>query len=128
MKYIVDSYAWIEYFEGTNEGEKVKNFVENTENEIITNILNIAELSNYFKRKNLDFHKPYKILISFSKIYNFDVNFSKDAGYLCAEIRKEIRSFGLIDAFVLLTARRINAKIITGDRHFKSFKEAILIR
>lgn len=128
MKYLIDSYAWIEYFEGSDEGEKAKNIIENPQNEIITNILNIAELSNYFKRKNINFDIYYKILISFSKIYNFDIEFSKEAGYLCAEIRKEIKSFGLIDAFVLLTARKINSKIVTGDRHFKGFKEAVFIR
>ena len=43
------------------------------------------------------------------------------------EIRKKIKDFGLADVFVLLTARKLNAKIITGDPHFKGFKEAILI-
>lgn len=127
MKYIIDSYAWIEYFEGTDLGKKVKEIVENKDNEIITNILNISELSNFFERKGLEFDKAYKIIISLSKIYKFDILFSKEAGKLCAQIKKDIKNFGLIDAFVLLTAKKINAKILTGDKHFKSFKEAIIL-
>ena len=128
MKYVIDSYAWIEYFEGSYIGEEVKEIVENSENEIITNILNVSELSNYFERKNLDFENSYKILISISKIYKFETKFAKEAGTLCAKIRKKIPSFGLIDSFVLLTARTADAKILTGDKHFKDFKEAILLK
>ena len=49
MRYLIDSYAWIEYLEGTREGEKVKNLIEDSQNESITNVLNVAELSNYFQ-------------------------------------------------------------------------------
>lgn len=127
MKYVIDSYAWIEYFEGSHEGDKVKELVENSDNEIVTNILNISEISKYFETKGLNSDDAFKTIISLSKIYKFDIPFAKNAGILCAEIRKDKKSFGLIDAYVLLTARCINAKILTGDRHFKGFKEAILI-
>jgi hypothetical protein len=33
----------------------------------------------------------------------------------------------MLFAFVLQTARKLGAKIITGDPHFKGFKEAVLI-
>ncbi len=128
MKYVIDSYSWIDYLEGCKEGQKVKEIIENNDNEIITNILNVSELASFFKRKNIDFESSYKIIISLSKVYNFNTEFAKEAGILHAEVRKNISSFGIVDAFVLLTAKKINAKIITGDRHFKSFKEAILTR
>lgn len=128
MKLIIDSYAWIEYFLGNPLGEKVKKFVHNPENEILTNILNIAEISSYFARNNTDMTESYEILISNSSIYMFDRDFSKKAGFLHAEIRKKIKDFGLIDAFVLLTARELNAKILTGDEHFRNFKEVIMIK
>ena len=43
------------------------------------------------------------------------------------EIRKKIQNFGMADCVILLTARKLNAKIITGDLHFKGFKEAVMI-
>lgn len=33
----------------------------------------------------------------------------------------------MADAFVLLTARKLGAKVVTSDPHFKGFKEAVLI-
>jgi len=45
---------------------------------------------------------------------------------MCENKKRNIK-FGLVDAFVLLTARELDAKILTGDRHFKGFKEAVLL-
>lgn len=126
-KYVIDTYAWVEYFIGSEKGEKVKSFVESSENEIFTSILTIAEITSITKRENRDTEKIYSKITGLSNIYNLDKGFSKEAGLLHAEIRKKIKDFGLIDAFILLTARKLNAKIITGDEHFKGFKEAILV-
>ena len=41
---------------------------------------------------------------------------------------KTIKDFGFADAFVLATARKLNSKILTGDMHFKSVKNAVLIK
>ena len=30
--FVIDAYAWVEYFEGSSLGEKVKDIVENSEN------------------------------------------------------------------------------------------------
>jgi len=38
---------------------------------------------------------------------------------------KTSKDFGLADAYVLATARRLKAKILTGDALFKSLKESI---
>jgi len=43
-------------------------------------------------------------------------------------MRKTAKDFGLADAYVLATARRLKSKILTGDPHFKSLKEAIMIK
>jgi predicted nucleic acid-binding protein len=42
-------------------------------------------------------------------------------------MRKDAKDFGLADAYVLATARRLKSKILTGDAHFKSLKEATMI-
>lgn len=131
MKLVVDAYSWVDYFLGNEAGEKVKQYIENSSNDIIINILNLAEISSFFERNKLskeEIDESFKILFSLSKIYNFNAEFSRDAGALHAEMKKKIDNFGLIDAFVLLTARKLNAKILTGDEHFKNFKEAILIK
>lgn len=127
MKCVIDAHAWIEYFIGSDRGNKVKKIVESKENEVFSSIITIAEVVSATKRENRDAEERYNDMINLSKIYFISLEFAKEAGILHAETRKKIKDFGLADAFVLLTARKLNAKILTGDPHFKGFKEAILI-
>ncbi len=127
MKYIVDSWAWVEYLIGSGYGEQAKEIIENKENEIFTCILSIAEIMSMAKRENRDSDSAYNFIISLSKIYNINNELSKNAGLLHAETRKTIKDFGLVDAFILAISRELKAKILTGDKHFKNFKEAVLI-
>jgi hypothetical protein len=43
MKYLIDSYAWIEYFMGTEAGEKAKPIIE-SQHEKITPTMCLAEV------------------------------------------------------------------------------------
>ena len=36
MKFIIDSFAWIEYFKASESGEKAKKIIEKKENELFT--------------------------------------------------------------------------------------------
>jgi len=125
MKLIIDSFAWIEYLNGSIVGEKVKEYL--SENEIYIIDIIIAEVISKVKRENSNTDIAYKAMISNSKIIPITPEIAKESGLLHAEIREKIKDFGLVDAFILLTARKFNAKILTGDRHFATFKEAILI-
>ena len=127
MKYLIDSYAWIEYLDGTECGEKIKEFFSE-ENEIFSIPLVLAEVIGRTKRKEMDIDTAFKAIVSSSIILNIDAETSKEAGILHAEMKKTIRDFGLTDAFILAMARKLKAKIVTGDEHFRKIKEAILIR
>lgn len=127
MKYVIDAHAWIEYFVGSDKGNIVKRIIESDENEIFTSIITVAEVVSVTKRENRDAEEKYKDIINLSKLFFISSEMAKEAGILHAETRKRIKDFGLADAFVLLTARKLGAKILTGDPHFKGFKEAILI-
>ena len=128
-RYVIDSYAWVEYFIASDKGERIKKIVEsnNEINETYTSVISVAEITSITKRENRDVEQAYNNIISLSKIYGINEEFAKEAGILHAEIRKEIKDFGMADAMVLLTSRKLNAKILTGDPHFKGFKEAMLI-
>ncbi len=128
MNFVVDASAWVEYFNGTLIGEKVKEIVENDQNTIYTNVITIAELSSHFTRRNINFNEARRIILSLSSIQPVDVGFAEDAGKIHIALRKERNKFGLADAFVLLTAQKLSAKIITGDEDFRGLKEVVMIR
>jgi predicted nucleic acid-binding protein len=126
-KFVLDTYAWIEYFQGSEKGKKVKAIVDYERNEIYTNFVVISEVISKIKRENKNTQEAFEIIVSIANVMPFDENLAKEVGVLHAEIKSRIKDFGLADTFVLLTAKKMNAKILTGDEHFKDFKEAILL-
>ena len=126
MKLIIDAYAWVEYMEGSEKGEKLHNLLlKNDENYTLS--ITIAEVVSKMKRKRGNSLLAYKSINANSKIIEIDKVLANEAGLLHAEIKTKIKDFGLADAFILASAKKLNAKIITGDNHFKNFKEAIMI-
>lgn len=125
-KYVIDSYAWIEYFKGSKSGEKVKKFIE--KNLCITPSVVIAELSAKYHRENWTFwEEDYQFILANSLIVDLTHEIAKLAGKTRQEMRKFVKDFGLVDAIILETARVNNLKVITGDRHFKEVKDTVFI-
>ncbi len=127
MKIIIDSYAWIEYLDGSSLGERVKKIIEG-DNELFSLNLTISEVISRIKRKKMDFESAYQSIISISKIVEITPELTKKAGIFHAEIREKIKDFGLVDCLILILARELNTKILTGDEHFRGFKEAIMLK
>jgi len=125
--YVVDAYAWVEYLIGSKAGEKVKSFLEEENSAIYTCAVTIAEVISKTAREGRDVETAYDILLSNSEVVDVDEEVSKEAGVLHSEMRKTKKEFGLADAYVLATARRINSRVLTGDCHFRGVKEAELI-
>lgn len=125
MKYeaVVDSYAWVEYFRGSEKGGKAKPIIERRKT--CTPAIVIAELSSKYHRENpglwgevLDF------IISTSTIVELSLEIAEKAGKTRNEMRKT-RKFGMADAIILETARTYGSKVLTGDPHFNGLPEAI---
>lgn len=126
MKYIIDAYAWIEYLEGSEQGEKVYKIL-NADNEIFTLPITISEVVSKVKRNNGNSSLAYDAIISNSKILQSTTVVTKEAGLLHAELRKKKSSIGIVDCLLISHARSIKARILTGDNHFKNFKEAVML-
>jgi len=126
-RYVVDAYAWIEYLDGSEAGRKVNELVENNA-ETYTCALTVAEVISKAARMGKDAQVAFDVLMSNSQVVCIDEELSLQAGLLHCEMRKSVRDFGLADAFVLATARALGAKVLTGDPHFKTVKEAVLLK
>ncbi len=50
------------------------------------------------------------------------------AGEIDVEMKKKVRGWGLVDSIVLTFVRSADAKVVTGDEHFRDIKEAIMIK
>ncbi len=127
-RYLIDSWAWIEYLQGSSVGRRVKEEVENDSNEIFTHVVSLAEITSKVKRKGLDVEIPWSAVTMNSKISYVDESDAKKAGLLHAKTKSTIPNFSLGDAFVLAAARELDAKVLTGDPDFETIGGAVLLK
>lgn len=123
MLYILDSYAWVEYFTGTEKGRKVKALFENPKNRFITIECCIAELMGWSIKNNIDFHCVLKTIEANSDISPVLRDEWIDAAVIKSEMLKNVKDFGLIDAILIAKQRRLNSRIVTADLHFKGLRD-----
>jgi predicted nucleic acid-binding protein len=126
-EYVVDAYAWVEYLIGSEIGARVKVVLEDENVGIYTSAVTLGEVMSKIAREEQDACTAYRILLSNSDVVDVDEELSKQTGMIHAEMRKSRKDFGLADAFVLATARKLGARILTGDPHFQGIKEATLV-
>ena len=123
MTVLIDSWAWIEYFRGSEAGEKAREYIE-SENEIIISTINMAEIYRWILRfydekiaeKKRNFIKKRVIII--------DV--TEEIAIEAAKIKHKLK-WGLGDSIIYATAKQEKAKVLTGDPHFKGLKDVIYI-
>lgn len=131
IEYVIDSYAWIEYFLGSEAGRKVKKFVEGADSGTPTIV--VAELSRKLLRKvrdgvETDEGRAQKLefVRSSTTVVHLDWDTAARAGEIDLERKEIVRNWGLADSIVLATARDSGAKMVTGDRHFADLKEEVV--
>ncbi len=124
-EYVIDSYAWIEYFRGTEKGKEAKKFIESSK--VATSAITLAELSEKYIRESQDFKEDVNFILSQAKVISLDTEIAIKAGAINFENKKVIKNWGMADSIVLATTRSLGAKVVTGDEHFRNIKDAIMI-
>lgn len=122
---VLDSFAWIEYFNGTSAGEKVRDFLGN--GLAVTPAIVVAELSEKHKRLNREFGPKYDFVKARTSIIPLEEELARVAGEINFERKKRVKGWGMADSIVLATARKSESKIVTGDSHFRDLTEEVIM-
>jgi predicted nucleic acid-binding protein len=120
-RYVVDSYAWVEYLGGSSQGARVEQLLTRAE-DAWTPTLVLAEVTGKVVRSGKDPAIAWQALRAWSTILPLDAETARAAGGLHAAYRVKIRDFALADAIVLTVSRKLRAKVLTGDAHFRGIK------
>ncbi len=123
--FVIDTFAWIEYFLGSNKGEKVKSFIES--NKAVTATIVIAELSAKYSNEGRDFSSKLKFIKFNTNVVFLNGEIAELSGKIRTEQRKKKKDFGLADSIIYATALKLSAQIVTGDPHFNDIKESVII-
>lgn len=127
VKLIIDTFAWIEYLNGSSRGKNVATILEDGDAEVFTPSTVVSEIISKFLRTNKEPKIAINAINILSKVVSIDQELGILAGKIHYDTKKKNKDFGMLDAFVVASARKIDAKILTGDKDFKPFKEAIFI-
>lgn len=129
-KILFDTYAWIEYFRGSKEGETVKGYVE-SDVAVFTPTIVIAELSDKYRRagKDEEWEENRRRIVELrSQIVNLSLNSADTAGKIKKDMRKRHSDFPLADGMILATTREMGCTVLTGDKHIRNLDEAINLK
>ncbi|MGQ0797904.1 MAG: PIN domain-containing protein [Methanobacteriota archaeon] len=119
--YVIDSYAWIEYLDGTDRGARVARILEGRL-ERYTPTPVVAEVTSKALRTGRDAGVAWAAMKTLSIVLPLDAEAARSTGALHATYRKRISDFSLTDAVLLAFARRLDARILTGDPHFQGMR------
>ena len=128
LQYILDTYAWVEYFSGTKKGEVVRKLFDDTKNEFLSIECSISELRGWSIREKKDFGKLYGIVKANSQIETVDLQDWLKAAEIKSEMRRTMSDFGLIDAILVAKQKRYECKVVSGDPHFENLKDVVYLK
>jgi predicted nucleic acid-binding protein len=124
--YVIDSYAWIEYFRGTTPGRKARAYIEGVS--ATTSVLSLAELhEKYLREKWSSFDEDVAFIMTRTSLTEINRQIAVLAGEINHRRKSLVKDWGMADSITLATARIASAKVVTGDRHFKGLDDAILL-
>jgi predicted nucleic acid-binding protein len=131
--YIIDAYAWIEYFKASKQGEAAKQYIEN-ENAATPTIV-VSEISRKLSQQ-IQLGKETKegstrrldFILDTSRIVDLDFETAAAVGKIIEELGSQTKDWSLADLIILCTARSLSGKVVTGDEHFRKVKDAIFIK
>jgi|SRR5208282_1809472 len=131
--YIIDAYAWIEYFKASKMGETAKEYIESEHS--VTPTIVVAEISRKL-RKDIALGnetregrlRRLEFIRATSRIVELDFEIAIEAGGISEDLKVEMKGLGLADAIVLCTARSLKGKVVTGDEHFRHLENVIFVK
>lgn len=134
VKIVIDAYAWIEVFLGSEKGRKVKEILERAD-EIYTPDTVLAEIARKYIREGADERTTdarLETITTASNVTQIDTKVALEAArcytQLATNARKgKLKSPSLFDAIVLAVGRVVKAKIVTGDEHFRNLPETVWV-
>ena len=132
-RYVIDAYAWIEYFRASKLGEAAKKYIESEDSATPTIV--VSEISRKLQKEiELENETPegrlnrLEFIRATSKIVDLNFEIAAEAGVIDLDMKNKVKGWGLADSIILCTARNAKGKVVTGDDHFRGLEETVFIK
>lgn len=123
MTVLIDSWTWIEYWRGGVHSERAAEYIEGSETSVLSAV-NLVEiffwvLRHYDEKRAVEKRETLRRRCF---LIPLDETIAVDA----AKTRRNLK-LSLADSIILATARAQDAKLVTGDKDFKSLPDILYI-
>ena len=122
-RFVVDSWAWLEYLEGTEKGKAVEERFAG-DAELWTSTVTLTEVVSKYRRKGMSDDAAIRALTSMSKVQGPSREDAIEAARNHAQVKAKSPNFSLADATVLQLARKLRARVLTGDPDFAGVEDS----
>ena len=134
MRIVVDSYAWIEIFLGSEKGDRARKIIVEA-SEAYTPDVVLAEVARKYLREGFGedvILKRLKAMTETTDVVPVGVELALESAKCYLELTDKAKMErtsvpSLFDALVLATARVLDARVVTGDEHFKNLSETLWV-
>ncbi len=131
-RYIIDTYAWVEYLIGSRAGARAKQYIES--GSAITPSIVLTELCKWFlreieagRRQEYEMRQTMSFIELTTEVLPLDKSLAIKSGEIDFLMKKRVKGWPIADSIIYATAKEHAAKIITGDPHFKGLEDVIFI-
>ncbi len=121
----MDTYAWVEFFNGSEKGKRVKKLLKGKT--CFSCALSFAELSEWAQREGHDAARLLETVKKLSVVIVPGEETLALAGKINFVQKKKIKGWGLADSIILTTAKINGLNVVTGDSHFKEIKGTVFL-
>jgi predicted nucleic acid-binding protein len=126
-RFLIDSSAWVEFFDGTHLGSTVKRILENPTNECFVCGIVISEVTSKLERRGFDSLEHFQAMKTKATWVDESAEDCHHAGIKHAELKKSISRISYADALLMVLSEKRNMKIVSKDEHLKG-KNTLLLR
>lgn len=123
MTVLIDSWAWIEFFQGSNAGAAVMGYLDDDQ-DLIISAVNLAEVYRWILHFYDERIAEEKKAAMKERCLLIDVD--EEIAVEAARIKHKLK-WGLGNSIVYATARREAASVLTGDGDFQGQNDVIFL-
>jgi predicted nucleic acid-binding protein len=118
---LLDSWCWIEYFEGSAVGKKISKYIDSDQS-IFISVINLAEVYKWSlsRKSEKDAESIVHIMLSRCFIVPVEPTIALNAAKTNWK-----KKWGLGDSLIYESAKARSLLLVTGDPHFKKEKEVV---
>jgi predicted nucleic acid-binding protein len=122
---LLDTSAWVELFEATKKTVRIKEIL--TKETCYTSIVTIAEIVNWAEKEKRNYKEIIENVGKASIVIGLNESISTLAGRLNFERKKSNKKWGMLDSFILATAKVYGLDILTSDNDFRDITNAEIL-